>query len=77
MSHVKNIKLSRKNNSNKSNRNDLIKLLNLITFKLPIDVFSEPLHYVNDKATDKSFTSFVNMTKYNGKAPVVSVFFDD
>jgi len=36
--------------------------------KLPIDLLFEPLHDVNDKVTDKLFTSFVSMSNDNGKA---------
>ena len=39
---VETVKLSRKKNSNKLNRNDLIKLLNYITLKLPSDLRSQP-----------------------------------
>ena len=42
--------------------------------KLPIDVLYEPLHDVNDKATNKLLTTFTSMTKDDGKARVVSVF---
>ena len=40
-SDVENVKLSRKKNGNKLNRNDLIKLLNYITLKLPSDFRSQ------------------------------------
>ena len=52
-------------------RKDLIKLLDFITLKLPNDLPSYSLHDVNDKATDKLFKSFVNITNDNGKAAVV------
>ena len=51
ISDVKNTKLSRQNNSNKINRNDLIKLSNFISLSLPYDTRFVPLHDVNDKAT--------------------------
>ena len=41
-SDVETVKLSRKKNYNKLNRNDLIKLLNYITLKLPSDLRSQP-----------------------------------
>jgi hypothetical protein len=44
--------LTRKKNCNKLNRNDLIKLINYITLKLPSDLRSQPLQDVNDNATD-------------------------
>ena len=52
-SDVEIVKLSRKKNRNTLNRNDLIKLLNYITLKLPSDLRSQPLQDVNDNATDK------------------------
>ena len=55
------IKLSRKKNRNKLNRSDVIKLLNFITLKLPTDFLSEPLHVVNDNATNKLFASVMSM----------------
>ena len=70
-SNVENVKLRRKKNCNKLNRNNLIKLMNLNTLKLPIDFVFEPLHDFNDKATDKLFTSFVSMLNDNGKAPAI------
>jgi hypothetical protein len=56
-----NAKFIKKKNCNRLNRNDLIKLLNLITSKLTNDVFPQPLHDVNDKATEEIFTSFLSM----------------
>jgi hypothetical protein len=41
-SDVEIVKLSRKKNYNKLNRNDLIKMLNYITSKLPSDLRSQP-----------------------------------
>ncbi len=58
-SDVKTVKLSRKQNCNKLNRNDLIKLLNYITLKLPSDLLSQPLQDVNDNTTDKLVKSYV------------------
>ena len=52
-SDVETIKLSKKKNRNKLNRNDLIKLLNYITLKLPSDFRCQFLQYVDDNATDK------------------------
>jgi hypothetical protein len=60
-SNVEIVKLSRKKNCNKLNRDSLIKLLNFINLKLPIYLFSAPLHYVNNKATDKLCMSIVSM----------------
>ena len=56
------------------NRNDLTKLLNYITLKVPSDLRSQPLQDVNDKATDKLFKSFVSITSDNGKAPPIYSF---
>ena len=68
---VENVKLSKKKNSNKLNRNDLIKLLNYISLKLPSDLRSKPLQDVNDNATDKLVKSYVSITNDNGKAPAI------
>ena len=70
-SDVETVKLSRKKNCNKLNRNDLIKLLNYITLKLPIDLRSQPLQDVNDNATDKLVKSYVSITNDNGIAPTI------
>ena len=72
-SKVENVKLSRKKNCNKLNRNDLIKLLNFITLKLPTNIISEPLHDVNDKATNRLFISYASMSNGNGKSPTITV----
>jgi hypothetical protein len=72
-SEVKNVKLSKKKNCNKVSRYALIKLLNFITVKLPIDVLSQPLHVVNDKATENVFTSYASMSNDNGKAQAITV----
>ncbi len=56
------------------NRNDLIILLNYITLKLPIDLRSQPLQYVNDNATDKLVKSYVSITNDNGKAITIYSF---
>ncbi len=48
------------------NRDDLIKLLNYITLKLPSDLRSRPLQDVNDNATDKLVKSYVSITNDNG-----------
>ena len=72
-SDVENVKLSRKKNFIKLNRNNLIKLLNLITLKLPTDALFEPLHDIKDKATDKLFTAYASMWNDNGKAPAITV----
>ena len=53
-------------------RKDLIQLLGFITLKLPIDIPSYSLHDVNDKATDKLFKSFVNITNDKGKTVAVN-----
>ncbi len=50
------------------NRNDLIKLLNYITLKLPSDFRSQFLQDVNDNATNKSIKSYVSISNDNGKA---------
>ncbi len=68
---VETVKLSRNKNCNKLNRNDLIKLLNYITLKLPSDLRSQPLQDVNDNATDKLVKSYVSITNDNGKAPAI------
>ena len=47
--------------------------MNFITLRLPTDVLSEPLHDINDKATDKLFTSYASMSNDNGKAPSLIV----
>jgi hypothetical protein len=70
-SDVETVKLSRKKNCNKLNRNDLIKLLNYITLKLPSDFRSQFLQDVNDNATDKLIKSYVSITNDNGKAPAI------
>ncbi len=72
-SDVENIELSKNNNSNRLNWNDLMKLLNYITSKLPIIMYHKPLYGVNNKAIDKSFTSFMSMANAISKALVVSV----
>ena len=56
------------------NRNDLIKLLNYITLKLPSDFRSQFLQDVNDNATDKLIKSYVSITNDNGKAPAIYIF---
>ena len=71
-SDVEIVKLSKKKNCNKLSRKDLIKLLDFITLKLPNDLPSYSLHDVNDKATDKLFKSFVNITNDKGKAVAVN-----
>ena len=71
-SYVEIVKLSKKKNCNKLSRKDLIKLLDFITLKLPIDIPSYSLHDVNDKATDKLFKLFVNITNDKGKAAAVN-----
>jgi hypothetical protein len=71
---VENVKLSKTNNCNISNRNVLIKLLNYITLKLPSDLRSQPLQDVNDKATDKLFKFVVSITNDNGKAQSIDCF---
>ena len=53
------------------NRNDLIKLLNYITLKLPSYFRSQFLQDVNDNATDKLIKSYVSITNDNGKAPAI------
>jgi hypothetical protein len=68
---VETVKLSRKNNCNKLNRYDLIKLLIYITLKSPSDLRSQPLQGVNDNATDKLVKSYVSITNDNGKAPAI------
>ena len=55
------------------NRNDLMKLLNFIALKLQTDNIYEPLHDVNDKATDKLFTSYASMSNDNGNAPSITL----
>ena len=70
-SDVEPVKLSRKKNCNKLNRNDLIKLLSYITLKSPSDLRSQPLQDVNDSATDKLDKSYVSITNDNGKAPAI------
>ncbi len=45
--------------------------MDFITLKLPIDLPSYSLHDVNNKATNKLFKSFVNITNDNGKAAAV------
>ena len=67
------IKLSRKKNCNKLNQNDLIKLLNYITLKLPRDLRSQPLQDVNDTATNKLVKSYVSIINDNGKAPSIYI----
>ena len=52
---------------------DLIKLLNFINLELPTNALSEPLHDVNDTATDKLFTSYVSMSNDNDNAPAIIV----
>jgi hypothetical protein len=52
ISDVENVKLHRRNNSNKLYRNDLILLLNYIASKLLAGFFLNPLHDGNDKAID-------------------------
>ena len=71
-SDVETVKLSRKKNCNKLNRNDLMKLLNYITLKLPSDLRSQPLQDINDNASNKLVKSYVSITKDNGKAPAIS-----
>jgi hypothetical protein len=71
-SDVETGKLSSKKNCNKLNRNDLIKLLNYMTLKLPSDLRTQPLQDVNDKATDKLVKSYVSITNDNGKAPTIN-----
>jgi hypothetical protein len=70
-SDVEIVKLSIKNYCNKSNRNDLIKLLNYITLKLPSNLRSQPIQDFNDNATDKLVKSYVSVTNDNGKAPAI------
>jgi hypothetical protein len=70
-SDVKIVKLSRRKKCNELNRNDLIKLLNYITLKLLSDPRSQPLHDINDNATDKLVKSYVSITYDNGKAPAI------
>ncbi len=70
-SDVEIVKLSKKKISNKLSRKDLIKLLDLITLKLPNDLPSYSLYDVNDKATDKLFQSFENITNDKGKVAAV------
>ena len=70
-SDVEILKLSRNCFCNKWNRNDLIKLLNYITLKLPSDFRSQFLQDVNDNATDKLIKSYVSITNDNGKAPAI------
>ena len=41
--------------------------------KLPTRVLSEHLHYIDDKATSKLFTSYGSMLDDNGKAPTIDV----
>jgi hypothetical protein len=72
-SDVENMKLSRKNNYNKLNRSNLIKMLDLVTLKLSNDVRSEPIHDINDKATDKLCKSYASMSNDNGKARAITV----
>jgi hypothetical protein len=73
-SDVESVKLSRKNNCNKLNRNDLIKPLNYITLKFPIsDLRSQPLKDVNGNATDTLVKSYVSITNDNGKAPAIYI----
>ncbi len=72
-SDVKTVKLSKKKNCNKLNRNDLIKLLNYIILKLPRDLRSQPLQDVNDDDTDKLVKSYVSITNDNCKAPSIIV----
>jgi hypothetical protein len=67
-SDVETVKLSKKKNCYKLNRNDLIKLFNYTTLKLPRDLRSQPLQDVNDNATDKLVKSYVSITNDNGKA---------
>ena len=55
------------------NRNDFMKLMNLITLKLQSDVLFVPLHDVNDKAVEKLFASRADMSNNNGKAPAIVV----
>jgi len=40
--------------------------------KLPTDVISEPLHDVDDKATDKLLASYASMSNDNGNAPSIT-----
>jgi hypothetical protein len=70
-SDVETVKLSKKKNYNKLNRNDIIKLHNNITLKLPSDLRSQPLQDVNHNANDKLIKSYVCITNDNGKAPAV------
>ena len=65
------VKLNRKQNCNKLNRNALIKLLNYITLKLPSDLRFHPLQDANDNATDKLVKSYVSITNDNDKAPAI------
>ncbi len=68
------VKLSRKNNYNKLNRDDLINLLNYITLKLPSDLCFQPLQDVNNNVIDKLVKSNASITTDNGKAPTIYSF---
>ena len=70
-SDVETLKLSKKKNCNKLNRNDLIKLLNYITLKFPSDFFSQFVLDANDNATDKLIKAYVSIPNDNGKAPAI------
>jgi len=70
-SDVETVKLSKKKNCDKLNRNDLIKLLNYITLKLPSDLCCQPLQDVNVNATNILVKSYVSITNDNGKAPTI------
>jgi hypothetical protein len=70
---VETVKLGRKKNCNKLNRNDLIKLLNYVTLNLPSDLRSQPLQDVIDNATDKLVKSYVSITNDNGKTPSIYI----
>ena len=73
-SDVENVKLSWKNDCNKLNRNDLIKLLNYTTLKLPRDFRCQFVQDVNDNATDKLIKYYVSISNDNDKAPAIYSF---
>lgn len=63
-----------KKKSNKLNRDDLVKLLDYLTQKLPKQISTPPFIDSNDRATDNLFKSFLCIDANNGKAaaPIIS-----